>query len=413
MDRLTKTRIDKTKPDPNREFFVWCTDPRRFGVRVSPTGRKTFVVQYAHNGRTRRFAIGTYGALTVEQARAKAKELLAQVAVGGDPSRERKAGRSAPTVAELCERYLKEHARVYKRPSSIVGDEHNIKNHIKPTLGNDQVQELTRQDIASFHNGMQKTPISANRCLSLLAKMLACAQLWGIIEHNPARGIRKYRENRRDRFLSETEFTQLGTTLREMEAEDSEDLYILAAVKLLAYSGLRLGEVLGLEWRDVDLERGRLRLREAKTGTRVAIINDPMRDILRNLIDRRDAAIAEAVAKGKSAREDSPFVIPGRIHGRPVSGIHHVWERIRTRAKLTDVRLHDLRHSFASTGAANGLSLVMIGGLLGHRSPQTTNRYIDWADAPLRGASDQVARRIEAAMAPAQALPDNVRPLRR
>jgi len=113
------------------------------------------------------------------------------------------------------------------------------------------------------------------------------------------------------------------------------------------------------------------------------------------------------------AREDSPFVIPGRIHGRPVSGIHHVWERIRTRAKLTDVRLHDLRHSFASTGAANGLSLVMIGGLLGHRSPQTTNRYIDWADAPLRGASDQVARRIEAAMAPAQALPDNVRPLRR
>jgi integrase len=413
VDRLTKTRIDKIQPDPNREFFVWCTNPRRFGVRVSPTGRKTFVVQYARHGRTRRFAIGTFGALTVEQARSRAKELLAEIAVGGDPSRERKAGRSAPTVAELCERYLEEHARVHKRPSSIHGDEHNIKMHIKPALGSYQVQELTRQDIASFHNGMQKTPIGANRCLSLLAKMLACAQLWGIIEHNPARGIRKYRENRRDRFLSETEFARLGTTLREMEAEGKEDFYILAAVRLLAYSGLRLGEVLGLEWRDVDLERGRLRLREAKTGTRVAIINAPMHEVLTNLVARRDAAIARAEAKGKRAREDSPFVIPGRINGRPVIGIHHVWGRIRTRTELTDVKLHDLRHSFASTGAANGLSLVMIGGLLGHRSPQTTSRYIDWADAPLRGASDQVAGRIASAMAPAQPLPDNVRPMRR
>lgn len=198
-----------------------------------------------------------------------------------------------------------------------------------------------------------------------------------------------------------------------METEGREDFYILAAVRLLAYSGLRLGEVLGLEWRDVDLERGRLRLREAKTGTRVAIINAPMDEVLTNLVARRGAAIARAETRGKRAREDSPFVIPGRTHGHPVSGIHHVWGRIRTRAKLTDVKLHDLRHSFASTGAANGLSLVMIGGLLGHRSPQTTSRYIDWADAPLRGASDQVAGRIASAMAPVTALPDNVRPLRR
>lgn len=138
-----------------------------------------------------------------------------------------------------------------------------------------------------------------------------------------------------------------------------------------------------------------------------------MLEILHTLWTQREAAIKRTSERCRKAREDSEFVIPGRTHGRPVSGIHHVWGRIRKRADLGDLKLHDLRHSFASTGAANGLSLFMIGGLLGHRSPQTTSRYVDWADAPLRGAGDQVAGRIASAMAPAQPLPDNVWPMRR
>jgi len=171
MTRLTKTRIDKLKPDPSREAFEWCVDPRRFGVRVSPTGRKTFVIQYTFHGRTRRYAIGTFGSITVDQARARAKDLFSEIAKGVDPSRERRVNRSAPSISELADRYMAEHARVHKRPSSIRTDEHNIKKHVKPRLGRLRVVDVTRQDLASFHSNMSEHPIAANRCLALIGKM--------------------------------------------------------------------------------------------------------------------------------------------------------------------------------------------------------------------------------------------------
>lgn len=398
MPKLTKKLLDKLEPDVAKEKFLWCVDPRRFGVRIAPTGRVTFIVQYSHAGRTRRYAIGQYGQITLEQARARAKELFAEIAKGIDPSRERKAQKTAPTVSELADRYLEEHARVHKKPSSIRADEHNVKKHVKPRLGRLRVQDLTRQDLADFHRSMRGTPTAANRCLALMGKMLACAQLWGIREDNPARGVPKFREKRRDRFLNENEFAQLGAALREVEAHGIEDYYVVAALRLLAVSGLRLGEVLNLKWQDVDLERGRITLRDAKTGDRVAIANPAMSALLQGLSDRRAQAIAKHRRADRKARESSPLVIPGRIHGKPLGGIHRPWARICTKAKLTDLRIHDLRHSFASLGAAGGLSLPAIGALLGHRSPATTDRYIDWADASLRRASDRIGARVASAM---------------
>lgn len=398
MPRLTKTRIDKLKPNPERETFAWCTDPRRFGLRISPTGRKTFIIQYGQDGRTRRYAIGTFGRLTVDQARAHAKELFAEIAKGADPSRDRKARRRASTVSELADRYLEEHARVHKRPSSIRSDEGLIRKHVKPRLGRFRVGELTRQDLAEFHRALRSRPIAANRCLALLGKMLSCAQLWGMRDDNPVRGIPRYKEKRRSRFLSESEFSNLGAALRSTEIKSIEDPFVIAAIRLLACSGFRLGEILSLHWCDVDMERARVMLRDAKAGDRLAIANPAMLTLFSGLLERREAAIANHRRLDRKPRESSPFVIPGRIHGKPLVGIHRPWARICAKAKLDDLRIHDLRHSFASLGAAGGLSLPAIGALLGHRSPQTTDRYVDWADAPLRQASERVGGRILAAM---------------
>lgn len=398
MPRLTKSRIDKLKPEPDRESFAWCTDPRRFGVRVSPTGRKTFLIQYGRDGRTRRYSIGTFGRLTVDQARSIAKELFAEIASGGDPSGDRKARRKASTVSELADRYLDEHARQHKRPSSLRADEGNIKKHVKPKLGRIRVEELTRQDLADFHRSLRSTPTAANRCLALVAKMLSCAQLWGLREDNPARGIPRFKEKRRSRFLSESEFAQLGGALRKAEHEGIEDPFVLIAVRLLACSGFRLGEVLSLQWSDVDMERARVNLRDSKTGDRVAVANPAMMTIFSQLSNRKEQAIASHRRLDRVPRESSSFVVAGRIHGKPLVGIHRPWARICTSAELSDLRIHDLRHSFASLGAAGGLSLPAIGALLGHKSPQTTDRYVDWADAPLRLASDRVGRSVAAAM---------------
>ena len=398
MPRLTKSRIDKLKPDPDGEFFAWCTDPRRFGVRVSPTGRKTFMIQYGRDGRTRRYSIGTLGRLTVDQARARAKELFADIAKGADPSRDRKNRRKASTVSELADRYLEEHARQHKRPSSIRADEGNITKLVKAKLGRIRVEELTRQEIAEFHRGMRGTPTAANRCLALLGKMLSCAQLWGMREDNPARGIPRFKEKRRSRFLSESEFARLGSALKQAEIEGIEDPYMIAAIRLLAFSGFRLGEVLGLQWSDVDMERARVNLRDSKTGDRLAIANPAMMTTFSKLSQQKEKSIASHRRLDRVPRASSPFVIPGRSPGKPLSGIHRPWARICTKAKLDDLRIHDLRHSFASLGAAGGLSLPAIGALLGHRSPQTTDRYVDWADEPLRLASDRVGNRVAAAM---------------
>lgn len=409
--RLTKKRVDAARAQPGRQTFLWCADPPRFGLRISPTGRKTFVIQYRDSAeRSRRYTIGAYGSLTVEQARAEAKRLLADIALGGDPAAARQTDRQAPSMGALCDRYLEEHARIHKRPGSVRADELNIKRHVRPALGRLLVREITRQHVADLHSSMRATPVAANRNLSLVAKILQCGVDWGVIETNVARGIRRYKEKRRERFLSEHEFARLGATLRQAESDGIEDRFIVAALRLLALSGLRLGEVLSLEWRDVDLERGRLTLRDAKAGTRTAIINPPMMEILLDLAKNREAAIERGSRRSTRVREDSAYVIPGRIRGRPVSGIHHVWGRIRQAAELGDLRIHDLRHSFASHAAAGGLSLVAIGALLGHKSAQTTSRYIDWADDPLRDASSKVALRISAAME--ETVPDNVRLLR-
>lgn len=385
MAKLNKRSVDAAAPGPG-ERFLWDEELRGFGLRVFPSGRKTFFVQYRDrvHGRTRRYVLGTYGVLTPAEARALAVEALAEVQKGGAPSETRRQAAQAPTVADLCERYVADYAKARKKPRSLAEDERLIDDFIKPVLGRRKVASVKRPDVVRLHNAMAGTPYQANRALAVLSKMFNLAERWGLRSDgsNPVRQVDRFRERKRERFLSETELARLGKHLAEAEAAGTEKAPTLAAIRLLFFTGCRLSEILGLRWADVDFERRCLRLADSKTGARVVPLNAPALKVLADL-----------------EPDDSPWVIRGRRRGAPLVNLGKPWRRIREATKLGDVRIHDLRHSFASVAAGSGHSLVVIGALLGHRQATTTHRYAHLSDDPVRTATEVVGARIEAAMA--------------
>lgn len=380
--RLTKRTIDALESKA-REYIAWDTRQEGFGLRVFPSGRKSFVVQYQSKRRTKRITLGTYGVLTPAKALQMAQDTLAEVRGGKDPSAERKRALRAPTVAALAERYMEAHVIPKKKPLAARSDESNLRLYILPAIGRLKVEDVTRRDIAELHHQMRHIPIAANRCLATLSKMFALAELWDLREGNPARCIPHYRENRRNRFLSEAEMARVGEVLRTMEREGTESPFAIAAIRLLALTGARRGEILNLRWDYVDLEAGLLRLPDSKTGAKVIALNAPAIQILENL---------------RKLRGESPWVIQGPDPMKALHTLWKPWQRVRKAAKVEDVRIHDLRHSHASFGASVGLSLPVIGALLGHRSPATTARYAHLANDPMRRGSEMIGSRIAAAL---------------
>ena len=287
-------------------------------------------------------------------------------------------------MADLAERYMAEHARPKKRPSSARTDASNLRIHVLPALGRKRVAVVTRADIADLHHAMRETPGAANRTLALVSKMMNLAEKWGLRPDasNPCRHVERYRERKMERFLATEELARLGTVLSEAERTATELPSVIAAIRLLIFTGARLGEILNLQWRDVDIKRACLRLPESKTGAKVIHLNAPALEVL----------------NGLERSEHNPWVIAGREPEKPLVNLRKPWHRIRKAAEIEDMRLHDLRHSFASVGVAGGLSLPMIGALLGHAQPATTVRYAHLAADPLKQAVDLIGERIAAAM---------------
>ena len=310
---------------------------------------------------------------------------------GGDPK-----DRQVATVAELADRYMEEHARPKKRPRSVESDETNLRLHVLPALGKYEITTITRADISAMHHDMRGTPGAANRVLSLTSKMFNLAEKWGLRPQNsnPCRHVERFGERKLERFLSTEELGRLGAALSQAEAEKSESKSVIACIQLLIFTGARKGEILGLRWDQVDLENGILRLEQSKTGPKTIYLPAPAFEVLEKI----------------ERQPDNPYVIVGAKPGRPFTNITLPWYRIRKRAGLDDVRLHDLRHSFAAVGAAGGLRLHVIGGLLGHTQSATTLRYAHLAADPLRQASETIGGRIAAAMTGAKA---EVVPLRK
>ena len=381
MARLTKRAVEAVAP-AGCDVFVWDDQLPGFGLRVLPSGKRSYLIQYRARGRTRRLALGLHGVLTPEQARRRAAELLAEVRYGGDPSAARSAALHAPTMADLCERYLSDYAAGRKKARSVAEDRRIIARYLLPKLGRRRVADVEHSEAVRLHNALRKTPIMANRVLALLSKMFSLAERWGLrpVGSNPCRGVDRFPERARERFLSEAELARLGDALTEADQKGSERPEAVAALRLLALTGCRVSEVLTLRWDEVDLERTCLRLRDSKTGPKTVPLNAPSLEVL-----------------GRVARS-SEWVFPARDGARAMPTLSAAWARIRRRAGLDDLRMHDLRHSFASVGACSGQSLLVIGALLGHRRAATTQRYAHLSSDPVRSASESIGARIAAAM---------------
>ena len=377
---VTKRAVDALKPGS----IVWDDDVPGFGVRCQRR-RKVYVLKYAtgRRGVSRWITIGVHGApWTAETARGEARKLIGVIKAGGDPAAAREATRGLPTIAELGDRYMNEHAIPHKAPRSAAADRAMLARVIVPALGKLRVDRVSGADVATLHHSRRSTPTDANRALALMGKMLSLAELWGMRPRgsNPCRGIKRFKEQRRERFLSEQELARLGAVLRDAEASAP---YFVAAVRLLLLTGARRSEVLLARWDHVDLQQATLRVDQPKEGKPKLIRLSPPALALLSRLPRI---------------EGNPYVLPGRLEGQPIAGIGHWWERVRDAAGLADVRLHDLRHSWASIAAGAGSSLPIIGALLGHSQPQTTARYAHLGADPLRSTADAVASRVAAAL---------------
>jgi len=383
MPKLTKRTIDATEPQAT-EYFLWDEGIPGFGLRVMPSGRKSFVVQYRAGRRPRRMSLGPSTVLTCDQARTRAITIIAAVRNGEDPSADRAAKRNAATVTELAERFDKEHISVRLKASTAKEYRGNLKRFILPALGRLAVPEITRADVAKFHYDLRHIPYQANRCLEVVSKMFVLAEMWGLRPDgsNPRKHIRKYPEEKRERFLSAAELRRIGEVLRDMGSERIELPSAILAARLLILTGCRLGEIMTLQWDYVDFDERALRLPDSKTGKKVVHLGGPAVEYLHN---------AQRI-------DGNPWVITGTLPGKPLSDLQPFWQRARARAGLKDVRIHDLRHTFASTAVASGQGLPMIGKLLGHTQVQTTARYAHLAADPVRSAADAVATSLREAL---------------
>ncbi len=386
---ITKRQVDSLKPGN----IIWDGAVKGFGVRCQRAA-KVYILKKRVRGKPRWFSIGEHGnPWTVEDARKKAQKLQGLIADGKDPAKERDDAKDQPTIKELCQRFLEEYARDNKKQSSADADERNIENHVLPLLGKEFVIDVNHADIEKFKRAVKngKTArksiaekqcgvsvkggeIAANRCLALLSKIFNLAELWGLrpSASNPVRHVAKYPERKRERFLSEVDLAVVADALDELN--DDGDVYVVAAIRLLLFTGARLREILSLRWEHVDLDRAMLTLPDSKTGEKSVYLSAPALAVLANL----------------PKRKGNPHVICGKKDGAALVNLQKPWSRIRNKATLklwekgdgiapiitkltigdeqpsiddvraeaetrdiplpiglTKVRLHDLRHSFA------------------------------------------------------------------
>ncbi|MBC9207533.1 tyrosine-type recombinase/integrase [Roseomonas aerophila] len=410
MAKITKRIVDAAEPRA-AEYFLWCDELPGFGLRVYPSGRKGYLVQYRSAGRSRRANIGLHGRLTPDEARKEAMSLLGQVARGGDPAEERATRRKTLTVQELCERYLQAADKglilgkrgAAKKASTLASDRSRIGAHIVPLIGNRKVTDLTRADVTRFMRDVAAGKAArtiktaklrgksiveggkgaATRTMGLLGGILSFAVSEGVIQANPVHGVKRPADSRKKARLTPETYAELGKALAKWDAEGGNSAAALA-IRLLALTGCRRGEVQKLRWSEVDTAGHALRLEDSKEGASVRPVGQAVLDLL-----------------GAAAPQESDhiYILAGRDPQKPYGGLPGAWERLAKEAGLVGITLHTLRHSFASTAADLGYSEPTIAAMIGHSSGTITGRYVHHLDAVLIAAADRVAEEIRKQMA--------------
>jgi integrase len=406
-DRITKRSVDAHKCEPGKDrSILWDDAIAGFGIAAFPTGRKVYIAQFRKDGRSRRVKIGTHGRMTPDEARIEARKLLGGVEKGIDVVAQRRAARSVPTFGDVADRFLSEHVARKRKTRTHASYDLLIRKHIKPAIGSMRIPDVRRADLDRLHASMGAMPGAANRALSLVSAIWNWAAKRDLVrfEENPAKGIERNPEKAKERFLSTVELGRLGDALRLAEttglpyAVDEAgpkakhaakpekrlrriDPFAVAAIRLLLLTGARLREILHARWNEVDFDRGIIFLPDSKTGRKPLLLS----------------AAAQAIIADLPRIEGNPYIIAGAGNG-PRADLKRPWAAITHAANLPGVRLHDLRHSFASIGAGASLGLSVVGKLLGHTQPQTTARYAHLDADPLRRAADTIGAVIDAAM---------------
>lgn len=427
--RITKRVVDSAEPLPNR-YTVFDSALPGFGLRVYPSGSKSYVFEYrpGAGGRSadkKRVTIGKVGDLTPDQARKEAGRLRAAVINGQDPQGLKSAERTAPTVADIAKAFLNDHVKEKRSTGTHQHYKDLLDRIVLPEVGKLKAKDLDHADVAKLHRAWKSTPYQANRILACISSMYGYASGASVKlvpkGMNPAEDIEKYEEKGRERLLSSEELMRLGDTLRLAETtglpwavRDEKqrskhlaakgarftilDEHVIAAVRLLLFTGARLREILNLTWKQVDHERGLLTFQNhktaRKTGTKVIVLSAPAMEVLSNL-----AHVGVYVIAGATAGEKDE---------KPRSDLKKPWASIKAHARLEDVRLNDLRHNFASFGVGGGMGLPIVGKLLGHTQTRTTERYAHLAADPLRQATNTIAAGIAAATGHTASTRENV-----
>ena len=380
---ISRSTVEKLKADKDTVF--WDSELLGFGVRVYPTGRKVYVVQTRTGGENgKRVTVGRHGVITPEEARRRAALIVSRIKAGEDPIPEPLAVTKGPTVADLAAVYLEEIVEVRLKPASAKVYRSVIGKHVLPALGRKPALSVDHAAVSALHHSLAATPSAANRAVEMLFRIYRAAEERELIPEgsNPCRQVSMNRPRRHERFLTDREFRRLGRVLDEEEGNGGSRMYAAMAIRLLLLTGCRKNEVLNLRWDHVDLEAREMRLGDSKTGPRRMQLSP---------------AAAELLARIPRV-EGNPHVIPGMRPGSRLSELQRPWIRIKERARLQDMRLHDCRHSFASRALALGESLPAIGRLLGHSQVQTTARYAHLARDSVRESALRVSSRIEAAL---------------
>ena len=364
MPRRSALRITKRTVDAlcvaDKDTLTWDRDLAGFGVRVHATGRKVYVVQSRGPCGPKRVSLGLHGELSADEARKQAAVVIDRIKRGEEPAPT--PPEPELTVAGLAERFMRVHVQVHCKPRTVTTYRGVLDGHILPALGAKAVSAVERSDIAALHHALRDTPGTANRAVKVVSAMFTRAEAWELIApgHDVCRSVRPYKLRSCERFLTAAEYRRLGRAMREAQADGSVPSAVVAAIRLLMLTGCRHSEILSLRWDDVDRTVGELRLRDAKAGPRMVPMTAPV------------AAVLDGIAR----EPGNPWVIVGQKSGTRRSSLRPWWHTIRTRAGLTDVRLHDCRHSFASRALALGESVSAIAKLLGHRKVSTTARYL-------------------------------------
>lgn len=400
--KLTKKLID-TIPACDRDRFIWDSELKGFGVRVWPSGRKTFVAKYriggGRNGATRRFTIGTYGTLTVEEARTAARKVLSAASQGADPAGQRQAKRREMTVEALIDLYGEkgtDHLKDRNRRWMLA----RLRHHVVPLLGRKKITEVRVADVEQFMRDVKagktakdektgpRTRVivrggegAATKGVRDLSAVFTFAVRHELVPSNPCAPVKKPADGKRHRFLTLEEIKRLGEALDALQGEGASPKAI-AIMRLWALTGCRRDEIAGLRWAEVDFDHACLRLSSTKTGRSV----------------RPLAGAALALLQSLAREPGSPFVFPSEDRSTFYQGTKRFWPKVVSRAGLSGATPHTLRHTIGSASVSAGETLAMTGALLGHADNRSTSIYAHMQQDPARRAADRVVGPIAMAL---------------